>query len=101
LFAGWFGSKGRHKPRRRVDAVRFLLFLAAAVTMSAQRLHLSEIEQLMITMVGRESDPPARHRAVAVVVAGLLGLGRRTVVTACWNVGARSWPESRHQSLFV
>jgi hypothetical protein len=34
--------------------VCFQLFLAGAVTVLAQRLQLPEIEQLMITMVGRD-----------------------------------------------
>ena len=35
-------------------AVCFLLFLAAAVAALAQRLQLPEIEQLVVTMVGRD-----------------------------------------------
>jgi hypothetical protein len=51
--------------------VCFLLFLAGAVTVLAQRLQLPEIEQLVVTMVGRDvvrqrgrgSDVPCQAHA--------------------------------------
>jgi hypothetical protein len=67
---GWVPRVGWPAIKADVElvTVRFQLFLAGAVAMRAERLQVPEVEQLMITMVGRDvirhrgrSDYPSRQ----------------------------------------